>query len=188
MEELDALPRDMRAKLDHIVHLIEELGLHQVREPYVKPLQDKLWEMRVKGREGMARAIYITVKGRRIVILHAFRKKTREDTQGRHPNGLVQIEGVGLMTIPFSELRKKWRKDPKYRKEYEALEPEYQLARELIEARVKAGLTQEEVAERMGTSQPTVARLESGHKPSLKTLERYAEAVGMKVGIHLIAG
>ena len=92
------------------------------------------------------------------------------------------------MTIPFSELRKKWRKDPTYRKEYDALRPEFQLARELIEARVKAGLTQEQVAERMGTSQPTVARLESGHKPSLKTLERYAQAVGMKVDIHLVGG
>ena len=68
----------MRAKLDHIVHLIEELGLHQVREPYVKPLRDKLWEMRVKGRDGIARAIYVTVRERRIVILHAFRKKTRK--------------------------------------------------------------------------------------------------------------
>jgi DNA-binding XRE family transcriptional regulator len=90
------------------------------------------------------------------------------------------------MTIPFSELRKKWRQDPEYRKEFDALGPEFQLARELIQARVKAGLTQEQVAERMGTSQPTVARLESGHKPSLKTLERYAEAVGMKVDIHLV--
>ncbi|MCH7936999.1 MAG: type II toxin-antitoxin system RelE/ParE family toxin [Proteobacteria bacterium] len=78
LKELDSLPRDMRAKLDHIVHLIEELGLHQVREPYVKPLRDKLWEMRVKGRDGIARAIYVTVRERRIVILHAFRKKTRK--------------------------------------------------------------------------------------------------------------
>ncbi len=92
------------------------------------------------------------------------------------------------MTIPLSELRKKWRQDPDYRKEYEALVPEFRLARQLIEARVKAGLTQEDVARRMGTSQPTVARLESGHKPSLKTLERYAEAVGMKVDIHLVPG
>ena len=68
----------MRAKMDHIVHLIEELGLHQVCEPYVKHLRDKLWEMRVKGRDGIARAIYVTVKDRRIVILHAFRKKTRK--------------------------------------------------------------------------------------------------------------
>ena len=90
------------------------------------------------------------------------------------------------MTIPFAKLRKKWKKDPEFRKEYEALKPEFKLARELIEARAKAGLSQSDVAERMGTSQPTVARLESGHKPSLKTLERYAEAVGMKVEIHLV--
>lgn len=82
MEELDELPKDMRAKLDRIVHLIEELGLHKVREPYVKPLQDKLWEMRVKGRDGIARAIYVTIKDRRIVILHAFRKKTQKTPRG----------------------------------------------------------------------------------------------------------
>lgn len=92
------------------------------------------------------------------------------------------------MTIPFAELRKKWKKAPEYQKEYEALKPEFKLARELIEARAKAGLSQSDVAERMGTSQPTVARLESGHKPSLKTLERYAEAVGMKVEINLVVG
>ena len=77
VEELDGLPPDMRAKLDHIIGLIEELGLHQVREPYIKPLRDKLWEMRMTGRDGIARAIYVTAKERRIVILHAFRKKTR---------------------------------------------------------------------------------------------------------------
>ncbi|MDP7216559.1 MAG: helix-turn-helix transcriptional regulator [Rhodospirillales bacterium] len=90
------------------------------------------------------------------------------------------------MTIPFAELRKKWRKDPEYLKEFEALEPKFELARELIQARINAGLSQKEVADRMGTSQPTVACLESGHKPSLKSLERYAEAVGMKVEIHLV--
>ncbi len=78
--------------------------------------------------------------------------------------------------------------DPEYRKETEALAPEFALARELIGARVDAGLSQKDVAERMGTSQPTVARLESGHKPSIKSLERYAEAVGKKVKIHLVAG
>ena len=90
------------------------------------------------------------------------------------------------MTIPFAEVRKKWKREPDFRKEYEALKPGFKLARELIEARAKAGLSQSDVAERMGTSQPTVARLESGHKPSLKTLERYAEAIGMKVEIHLV--
>ena len=80
-EELDSLPPDMRAKLDHIIRLIEEFGLHRVREPYVKPLRDKLWEMRIKGRDGIARAIYVTEKNRRIVIVHAFRKNTRKTPQ-----------------------------------------------------------------------------------------------------------
>jgi predicted transcriptional regulator len=92
------------------------------------------------------------------------------------------------MTIPFSKLRKKWMQDPEFRKEYEALAPEFALARELIGARAVAGLSQEDVAERMGTSQPAVARLESGHKPSIKSLERYAKAVGKKVEIHLVSG
>lgn len=78
MDELDELPSDMRAKIDRIVFLIEEMGLHEVREPYIKHLQDKLWEMRVKGRDGIARAIYVTVKDRRVVVLHAFRKKTQK--------------------------------------------------------------------------------------------------------------
>ncbi len=78
MDELDELPKDMRAKIDRIVYLIEELGLHEVREPYIRHLQDKLWEMRVQGRDGIARAIYVTAKGRRVVILHAFRKKTQK--------------------------------------------------------------------------------------------------------------
>ena len=78
LEELDTLPPDMRAKLDHILRMIEELGLHQVREPYIKHLRDKLWEVRIRGRDGIARAIYVTAKERRIVILHAFVKKTRK--------------------------------------------------------------------------------------------------------------
>ena len=83
--------------------------------------------------------------------------------------------------------RFEWKKDPSFRKELEALRPEFRLARELIEARIQAGLSQSELAVRMGTSQPTVARLEGGHKPSLKTLERYAQAVGRRVEIRLVA-
>ena len=77
-EELDALPADMRARLEHIVRLIQEFGLDRVREPHVKHLEGLLWEMRLKGRGGIARAIYLTASGRRIVIVRAFRKKTQK--------------------------------------------------------------------------------------------------------------
>ena len=188
VEEIDALPPDMRSKLDHIVRMIEELGLHQVREPYIKALRGKLWEIRIKGRDGIARAIYVTREGTPHHHSSCVPQEDPEDTRGGDSDRLVENEGARTMTIPFTELRKKWEKDPDFRKEYESLQPEFQLARVLIEARAKSGLSQREVAERMGTSQPTVARLESGHKPSLKTLERYAAAVGMKIEIHLVGG
>lgn len=80
------------------------------------------------------------------------------------------------------DLHAKWMKDPAYRKEYDALEEEFALARAMIEARAQAGLTQEELAERMKTSQSVVARLESGRtRPSTRTLERFAEATGTRL-------
>lgn len=92
------------------------------------------------------------------------------------------------MTIPYAELRRKWKTDPEFGKELEALGAEFELARALIEARARVGLSQSEVAARMGTSQPAVARLESGRSPTLKSLERYAAALGMKVVIRLVPG
>jgi phage-related protein len=49
-----------------------------VREPYIKHLEEKLWEMRLRGRGGIARAIYVTAVGRRMVILRVFIKKTQQ--------------------------------------------------------------------------------------------------------------
>ncbi len=84
----------------------------------------------------------------------------------------------------ISDLHKKWVKQPKYRKEYEALEEEFVLASAVIDARNGAGLTQEELARKMGTTQPVVARLESGRaRPSLRTLERLARATRSRLVI-----
>ena len=80
--ELEALPADMRARFVHISRLIEEFGLERVREPHVKHLRGPLWEMRMKGRDGISRAIYVTTHGRRVVVVRAFVKKTQA-TPGR---------------------------------------------------------------------------------------------------------
>lgn len=76
--EIAALPEDMQAKIVRIGFLIKAKGLEQVHEPYVKHLQGKLWEMRVKGRSGIARSLYVTATGRRVVILRVFVKKTQK--------------------------------------------------------------------------------------------------------------
>ncbi len=75
-------------------------------------------------------------------------------------------------------------KDSKYLLEYEALESGFSLVSARIEARTRAGLTQEQVAQRMKTTQAVIARLEGGgSKPSTRTLERYAEATGSRLRI-----
>jgi DNA-binding XRE family transcriptional regulator len=65
---------------------------------------------------------------------------------------------------------------------------EYEFVRELLDARAKAGLTQEQVAERMGTTKSAISRLEGAGKPSpsVSTLRRYARAVGCEVEIRLV--
>jgi phage-related protein len=75
---LSALPADMRASFARIVELIQAHGLERIREPYVKHLEGKLWKMRMKGRDGIARAAYVTAVGRRVVVVHVFTKKTRK--------------------------------------------------------------------------------------------------------------
>ena len=66
--EIEALPDDMRARLARISVLIGEHGLERVREPHVKHVEGRLWEIRLTGRAGIARALYVTASGRRIVI------------------------------------------------------------------------------------------------------------------------
>ena len=75
--------------------------------------------------------------------------------------------------------------------EYDALEPEFALLREMLIARQKAGLSQSEIAERMGTKPPAITRLESSlssgrHSPSIATLKKYAKAVDCHLEIKLI--
>lgn len=82
------------------------------------------------------------------------------------------------------DLHRRWTKDPAYRAAYDALNEEFQLARVLIEARARAGLTQTQLARRMKTSQSYVARIEGGKvRPSTDALERFAQATGTRLRI-----
>ena len=60
--ELAELPADMRARLVQISELIESVGLPNVKEPHVRHIRRQLWEIRLKGKAGIARALYVTAK------------------------------------------------------------------------------------------------------------------------------
>ncbi len=94
--------------------------------------------------------------------------------------------------MKHSELKEKALKKKNVRAIYEALEPEFSLLRELLNARQKAGVSQAEIAALMGTKAPAITRLESSlssgkHSPSIATLKKYANALGCHLEIKLVA-
>lgn len=75
--EIEALPADIQARFIWLGEKIRLTGLDRLREPHVKHLEAKLWEMRLMGRDGIARALYVTARGRRVIVVRAFVKKTQ---------------------------------------------------------------------------------------------------------------
>ena len=75
--ELAELPGDMRARLVRISELIESVGLPNVKEPHVRHIRGQLWEIRLKGKAGIARALYVTAKEQRVVIVRVSSRRPR---------------------------------------------------------------------------------------------------------------
>lgn len=82
----------------------------------------------------------------------------------------------------FSEYKERKLQDPEFRKEYDALESEFDIIQAMIDARKQSGLTQKELAERTGINQADISKLENGTaNPSIRTLRRLADGMGMKI-------
>jgi phage-related protein len=76
--ELEAFPNDIKASFLRITRLIKSHGISNIHEPYVKHLEGALWEMRMKGKDGIARAAYVTANGKRVIVVRIFSKKTQK--------------------------------------------------------------------------------------------------------------
>lgn len=88
------------------------------------------------------------------------------------------------MAMNIEQYKAKLMQNPEFVKQYNELEPEYQIIRLLIEARIEQNLTQAELAERIGTKQSHISRLESGNSnPSLHFLKKVAEGLGKSLSI-----
>lgn len=84
--EIEALQPALQARLLRLLEMVETVGLEQLHEPHVKHVEGKMWELRAKASEGVARGLYVTVTGRKVVILHVFVKKSRKT-----PRNALQI-------------------------------------------------------------------------------------------------
>jgi phage-related protein len=92
--EVKTLPPDMQARFLHIAELLEQFGPHQVGMPHVRHLDGKLWEIRMRGRDGIARAIYFAASDRRLVVVRASRKKTEKTPRAEIELAQERIKGV----------------------------------------------------------------------------------------------
>ena len=88
----------------------------------------------------------------------------------------------------LKEYIREQKKRPDFKKAWRELEPEFELLKDMIEAREKAGVSQAELAKRIGTRQPALSRLESGgyRKATLETLEKIAGALNQKLIIKMV--
>lgn len=88
--------------------------------------------------------------------------------------------------ITHEQLKADLMKNPKFRREYEALEPEFQIARQMIGARIRKKMSQEELAKKAGTGQAVISRLEGMNAaPSLSLLKRVANALEIKIQLSI---
>ena len=89
-------------------------------------------------------------------------------------------------SVPWRESRTKHLSNPAVKVEYDALKPEFDLIRQLIDLRIRRGLSQRQLAKRAGMQQPSIARLEGGSGGSLRTLRRVAEALDARLEVRLV--
>jgi phage-related protein len=95
--ELTALPLDMRGRFVRVSQMIEEFGPFKVGMPHIKSLDNKLWEIRVSGRDGIARGIYVVTSGKRVLVVHVFIKKTQQTPAKALQTATKRAKEAGLL-------------------------------------------------------------------------------------------
>ena len=92
--EMESQPEDIQARFKHMVLLIGEFGLHLLPPKYVSHLEGRLRELRMKGKDGIARALYVTASGQRVVVVRVFTKKTQKSPRREIELALKRAEDV----------------------------------------------------------------------------------------------
>jgi phage-related protein len=92
--EIRELPADLSARFVRLGDRIRQGGLVGLNEPHVEHLEGKLWEMRLMGRDGIARALYVTALGKRVVVVRVFVKKTQKTPRAEVDLALLRAKDI----------------------------------------------------------------------------------------------
>ena len=94
LAEVEGLTPDLRDRFERLRSRIETVGLERLREPHAKHVEGKLWELRMSGRDGIARSLYVVQVGQRVVILRTFVKKTQKLPRREIATALARLEAA----------------------------------------------------------------------------------------------
>ncbi|MGL4484459.1 MAG: type II toxin-antitoxin system RelE/ParE family toxin [Anaerovoracaceae bacterium] len=188
-EFIDKQSTKMQARIVGNIFKLMEFE-NELREPYTKYLRDGIFELRNRQGSDGSRVLYFFVKGHSIVLTNAFTKKKIKliSVKLSEQFAIRKITWKGANNMrTFEEVSKEILSNPEVKKEYDAMQPEFEIMSELIKARIENEMTQAKLSEATGIDRANISKLENASaNPSLKTLKRIAKALNKQLQVKFV--
>ena len=187
-ELLDSLEPKLLAKTLRTIDLLEMNG-PLLREPYSKPLENGIFELRTKQGSDITRVLYFFIVGKKAVLTNGFIKKSQKTPKAEKnwQRSIKQIMNGGMAMSSYKDYKKRALQNPEVKAEYDALQPEYDIIQAMIDARVQQNMTQKDLSAKTGITQADISRIENGTRnPSLSMVKKLAQGLGMQLKLEFV--
>ena len=187
-ELLDSLEPKLLAKTLRTIDLLEMNG-PLLREPYSKPLENGIFELRTKQGSDITRVLYFFIVGKKAVLTNGFIKNRRRHQRQKKnwQRSIKQIMNGGMAMSSYKDYKKRALQNPEVKAEYDALQPEYDIIQAMIDARVQQNMTQKDLSAKTGITQADISRIENGTRnPSLSMVKKLAHGLGMQLKLEFV--
>ena len=187
-ELLDSLEPKLLAKTLRTIDLLEMNG-PLLREPYSKPLENGIFELRTKQGSDITRVLYFFIVGKKAILTNGFIKKRRRHQRQKKnwQRSIKQIMNGGMAMSSYKDYKKRALQSPEVKAEYDALQPEYDIIQAMIDARVQQNMTQKDLSAKTGITQADISRIENGTRnPSLSMVKKLAQGLGMQLKLEFV--
>ena len=187
-ELLDSLEPKLLAKTLRTIDLLEMNG-PLLREPYSKPLENGIFELRTKQGSDITRVLYFFIVGKKAVLTNGFIKNRRRHQRQKKnwQRSIKQIMNGGMAMSSYKDYKKRALQNPEVKAEYDALQPEYDIIQAMIDARVQQNMTQKDLSTKTGITQADISRIENGTRnPSLSMVKKLAHGLGMQLKLEFV--
>ena len=187
-ELLDSLEPKLLAKILRTIDLLEMNG-PLLREPYSKPLENGIFELRTKQGSDITRVLYFFIVGKKAVLTNGFIKKSQKTPKAEKnwQRSIKQIMNGGMAMSSYKDYKKRALQNSEVKAEYDALQPEYDIIQAMIDARVQQNMTQKDLSTKTGITQADISRIENGTRnPSLSMVKKLAHGLGMQLKLEFV--